>query len=152
MTVREGVATVGGAETGSSVSKEKAVVTPYVFVPVTATRISKPVSDDVSLKVFFVALSIGTHVHVESTRTYFCHWNVSLGTGDPVQCADVEVAVIVEPTAKEGVLDDMVGRVELKGILPTAVVLFAHSTKVPAVFVPVEATVMNVPLSRLTSV
>jgi hypothetical protein len=148
VTVREGVATVGRAETGSSVSKEKAVVAPYVFVPVTATRISKPVSDDVSLKVFFVAPVIGTHVE----STYFCHWNVSLGTGDPVQCKAVEVAVIVEPTAKEGVLDDMVGRVELKGILPTAVVLFAHRTKVPAMFVPVDATVINLPLSALTSV
>jgi hypothetical protein len=102
----------------------------------------------VSLKVFLVAPVIGTHVK----STYFCHWKVSLGTGDPVQCAAVEVAVIVEPTAKNDVLDEMVGRVALKGMLPTAVVLFAHSTNVPPVFVPVEATVMNLPLSRLSSV
>jgi hypothetical protein len=37
-------------------------------------------------------------------------------------------------------------------IVQILVVLFAHRTKVPAMFVPVDATVINLPLSALTSV
>ena len=111
-------------------------------------RTLKPVSLAVSLKVFLVAPVIATH----DESTYFCHWKVNLGTGDPVHCAAVEVAVIVAPTPKEPVLEVIVGAGEFAGMLPTAVVLLAQITNVPPVFVPVAAKVINFPLSSLCNV
>ena len=72
---------------------------------ITAILILKPVSLDVSLKVFLVAAVIELQV----SPTNFCHWNVILGVGDPDQWALVEVAVIVAPTPKEPVLEVITG-------------------------------------------